>query len=267
MTSSRLRYQDLRGLTRNFSVDLPVIRSQVHLTSAAVNGLPSCHLTPSRSLKVSSFPSSLHDQLEAKSETIELRVFCGTCWSNITRLLNTPIIGPSTTIVDSSWIDTLAMLVPSGILRTPPDFCAKAGSLAHRPPSAPHATNKLRSFAFICLRPSRRVGSPAPFHGLIFGARGLLVEPAPDGCAMPLAGRVPAQKSAPSIMAAMDRFRIRHRPFSLTAGERVFMPHKRPSRSPWDWLSWVMEWTPPDGICVPKWRCRTATKGGVRGAG
>src|SRR5438067_7743827 len=149
----------------------------VHLTSAAVNGLPSCHLTPSRSLKVSSFPSSLHDQLEARSETIELRVFCGTCWSNITRLLNTPIIGPSTTIVDSSWIDTLAMLVPSGILRTPPDFCAKAGWLAHRPPSAPHATNKLRSFAFICLRPSRRVGSPAPFHGLIFGWRGLFVEP------------------------------------------------------------------------------------------
>src|SRR5438874_5262107 len=177
MTSSRLRYQDLRGLTRNFSVDLPVIRSQVHLTSAAVNGLPSCHLTPSRSLKVSSFPSSLHDQLEARSGTIELRVFCGTCWSNITRLLNTPIIGPSTTIVDSSWIDTLAMLVPSGILRTPPDFCAKAGSLAHRPASAPHATKKLRSFAFICLRPSRRVGSPGPLHGLIFGGRGLFVEP------------------------------------------------------------------------------------------
>src|SRR6201988_1293778 len=84
VTSSRLRYQDLRGLTPNFSADLPVIRSQVHLTSVAVNGLPSCHLTPSRSLKVSSFPSSLHDQLEAKSETIELRVFCGTCWSNIT---------------------------------------------------------------------------------------------------------------------------------------------------------------------------------------
>src|SRR5690348_18309123 len=193
MTSSRLRYQDLRGLTRNFSVDLPVIRSQVHLTSAAVNGLPSCHSTPSRSLKVSSFPSSLHDQLEARSETIELRVFCGTCWSNITRLLNTPIIGPSTTIVDSSWIDTLAMLVPSGILRTPPDFSAKAGSLAHRP-TTPHATNKFRSFAFICLRPSRRVGSPAPFTGLSSCARGLLVEPAPGGCAMPLARRVPASK-------------------------------------------------------------------------
>src|SRR6516165_1862699 len=166
MTSSRLRYQDLRGLKSNFSVDLPVIRSQVHLTSAALNGLPSCHLTPSRNLKVSSFPSSLHDQLEARSETIELRVFCGTCWSNMTRLLKTPIIGPSTTIVDSSWIDTLAMLVPSGILRTPPDFCARAGSLTHRAGNAAPATTKLRSFALICLHPLRRVGSPAPCRAL-----------------------------------------------------------------------------------------------------
>src|SRR6516164_1712588 len=52
-TSSRLRYQALRGLSRNFSGDLPVSRSQVHLISAAVKGLPSCHLTPCRSLKVS----------------------------------------------------------------------------------------------------------------------------------------------------------------------------------------------------------------------
>src|SRR5499427_316505 len=27
-----------------------------------------------------------------------------------------------------------------------------------------------------------------------------------------------------------------------------------------------MEWTPPDGICVPRWRCQTATEGGVHGA-
>src|ERR1700757_4075264 len=130
MTSSRLRYQDLRGLTRNFSVDLPAIRSQVHLTSAAVNGLPSCHLTPCRNLKVSSLPSSLHDQLTARSGTIESRLFCGTCWSNITRLLNTPIIGPRVAIVDSSWIDMLAGLVPIGTRRTPPDFCAGTGAAA-----------------------------------------------------------------------------------------------------------------------------------------
>src|ERR1700745_596968 len=105
VTSSRLRYQDLRGLTRNFSGAVPAIRSQVHLTSLAVNGLPSCHLAPGRSLNVRSLPCSLHDQLEARSGTIEFRLFCGTCWSNMTRLLNTPIIGPSVAMVDSSWID------------------------------------------------------------------------------------------------------------------------------------------------------------------
>ena len=29
----------------------------------------------------------------------------------------------------------------------------------------------------------------------------------------------------------------------------------------------VMVWTPPDGICVPGWKCRTTTRGGVRGTG
>src|SRR5215472_13964263 len=42
----------------------------------------------------------------------------------MTRLLNTPIIGPSTAIVDSSWIDMLAGLSPIGILRMPPGFWA-----------------------------------------------------------------------------------------------------------------------------------------------
>src|SRR5713226_6150710 len=82
VTASRFRYQDLRGLTRNFSAAVPEINSQVHLTSAAVNGLPSCHLMPSRNLNVSSLPSSLHDQLEARSATIDSRRFCGSCWSN-----------------------------------------------------------------------------------------------------------------------------------------------------------------------------------------
>src|SRR5438874_5592218 len=44
----------------------------------------------------------------------------------MTRLLKTAIIGPSETIVDSSWIDMLAGLSPWGILRMPPDFCATA---------------------------------------------------------------------------------------------------------------------------------------------
>src|SRR6516164_2442884 len=48
---------------RNLSLPVPIRRSHVHLTSAAVNGLPSCHLTPWRSGKVSSLPSSLHSHL------------------------------------------------------------------------------------------------------------------------------------------------------------------------------------------------------------
>src|SRR5205809_781713 len=55
---------------RSFSAVLPCRRSQVHLTSRAVNGLPSCHLTPSRSLKISRVPSSSHAQLLARSRLI-----------------------------------------------------------------------------------------------------------------------------------------------------------------------------------------------------
>ena len=58
VTSARFRYQLLRGLTRSFSLDLPASVSQVHLTSCAVNGLPSCHLTPVRSRNVSAVLSS-----------------------------------------------------------------------------------------------------------------------------------------------------------------------------------------------------------------
>src|SRR5436853_5279566 len=42
------------------------------------------------------------------------------------RLLNTPIIGPSAAIVDSSWIDIEAGLVTNGMRRMPPDFSAAA---------------------------------------------------------------------------------------------------------------------------------------------
>src|SRR5579871_894273 len=93
VTESRFSYHALRGLSRNLSLALPVSRSQVHLTSAAVNGLPSCHLTPWRSLKISSSPSSLEVQLSARSGTIDDRLFCATCWSYMTRLFITPIIG------------------------------------------------------------------------------------------------------------------------------------------------------------------------------
>src|SRR5207253_9328079 len=56
-TSWTLLYQERRGLTRSFSLVLPASRSQVHFTSFAVNGLPSCHLTPWCNGKVSSVPS------------------------------------------------------------------------------------------------------------------------------------------------------------------------------------------------------------------
>src|SRR4030081_737401 len=105
--SSRLRYQALRGLSRSFSLPLPISMSQVHLTSAAVNGLPSCHLTPWRSLNVSSVPSRLDDQLGARSGTIELRLFCGSSCLSMTMLLKTPIIGPTDEYVASSMIDIL----------------------------------------------------------------------------------------------------------------------------------------------------------------
>src|SRR6266481_3181419 len=125
-TSSRFVYQGLRGLMRNFSLDLPVSISQVHFTSLAVNGWPSCHLIPWRSGKVSSVPSSFHDQPVARSGTIDCRLFCGTSCLNITRLLKTPIIGRLTATVDSSSSDTLAGLSKWGTLRMPPCFWANA---------------------------------------------------------------------------------------------------------------------------------------------
>src|ERR1700730_771210 len=112
---------------------MPSSRSQVHLTSLAVNGLPSCHLTPWRNGKVSSLPSSLHDQLVARSGMIESGLFCATSWRHMTRLLNTPIIGRKSAPVASSCNDMLAGLAKNEILRVPPAFWAKA------PPAEPSA--------------------------------------------------------------------------------------------------------------------------------
>ena len=61
--------------------------SQVHFTSALVKGLPSCHFTPSRSLKVSLVPSSLHAHSVASSGTIWSGAFCLDFGSKTTRLL------------------------------------------------------------------------------------------------------------------------------------------------------------------------------------
>src|SRR5262249_52007501 len=76
--SATLSYQLLRGFLRNEAFALPINRSKVHFTSAEVNGLPSCHFTPSRSLKVSLVLSSFHDQLVASSGTIDSMLFCAT---------------------------------------------------------------------------------------------------------------------------------------------------------------------------------------------
>src|SRR5215471_2094546 len=129
VTSSRLLYQVLRGLTRSFSADLPVNKSQVHLTSLAVNGLPSCHLTPWRNGRVSSVSSSFHDQPVARSGTMDAMLFCATSCLYMTRLLKTPIIGRLTAPVASSCIDMLAGLSKCDIRRIPPCFCANAASL------------------------------------------------------------------------------------------------------------------------------------------
>src|SRR5690349_19780638 len=126
-----LLYQDLRGLTRNFSAALPCSKSQVHLTSADVNGLPSCHLTPRRSGNVNSVPSSLHDQPVARSGTIDCRLFCGTSCLYMTRLLKTLIIGRTAAAVASSCSDMLAGLSKCDICKIPPGLCAKAAPLRH----------------------------------------------------------------------------------------------------------------------------------------
>ena len=89
-------YQILRGFLRMMSTSrrpCPISASQVHFTSAAVNGLPSCHFTPWRSLKVSLVLSAFHDQLSARSGTIVSGLLTFSLGSNTTRLLNTAMNG------------------------------------------------------------------------------------------------------------------------------------------------------------------------------
>src|SRR5215831_5385559 len=150
---------------RNLSLPRPISRSQVHLTSAAVKGLPSCHLTPWRNGKVSSLPSSLHDQLVARSETIDWGLFCATCWSYMTRLLNTPIIGRSAAPVASSCSDMLAGLSKNEILRMPPAFWASADCPQHITPSIAPATAAVRMLCVIDVPPN--LSSCAPIAAAV----------------------------------------------------------------------------------------------------
>src|SRR3546814_10743324 len=119
-------YQAARGLKRSFLPSRPATRSQGHFTSAAVKGSPSCHLTPSRSLKVSFVRSSFHDQLSARSGRIVSRLLRRSSWSYTTRPLYTGMNGTITDVDDSSCREPLGRLSTSWPRRIPPDFCAAA---------------------------------------------------------------------------------------------------------------------------------------------
>src|SRR5436190_17547137 len=86
VTCLRLNHHDLRGFLRSFDSS-PRSMSQVHFTSADVNGLPSCHFTPGRSLKVRVVPSLSQAHSVARSGTILSGRFCRLSGSNTTRLL------------------------------------------------------------------------------------------------------------------------------------------------------------------------------------
>src|SRR5271155_526336 len=71
----------------------------------------------------------------------------------MTRLLKTPIIGPSAKTVASSWIDMLAGLSGEYIFRMSPDFCATAGSPEDRAISTPPVAAHARNLPFISVLP------------------------------------------------------------------------------------------------------------------
>src|ERR1700722_2481868 len=111
LTSCNLPYQTLRGLRwKSWVSPLPISIRQVHCTSLAVNGLPSCHMTPCRSLKVSLVLVASHDQLSARSGITVSRLSCALCGSNTTRLLNTAANGITEAMVDSSISEVLGGL-------------------------------------------------------------------------------------------------------------------------------------------------------------
>src|SRR5207248_11636019 len=110
VTFSTSLYQEARWSARSLFSVLPIRRSNVHATSLAVNGLPSCHFSPSSSLKVSALPSALQLHALARSGTITCWLFCGLLWSNRTRLFITGMIGIIVEFVAVSWIDSVGGL-------------------------------------------------------------------------------------------------------------------------------------------------------------
>src|ERR1700754_1396625 len=99
-------YQTFRGLRLKSCVSVfPISIRQVHCTSLAVNGWPSCHFTPWRNLKVSFVLVASHDQLSARSGITVSMLSWGLAGSNITRLLNSAANGITEAMVDSSSSD------------------------------------------------------------------------------------------------------------------------------------------------------------------
>ena len=80
-TSLTFCHQMARGFLRKSSASLPASLFQVHCTSLAVNGLPSCHMTPRRNLNVSLVLAASQAQLSARSGTIVSGVLSFFCWS------------------------------------------------------------------------------------------------------------------------------------------------------------------------------------------
>src|SRR3981189_1806591 len=104
-------FQTFCGLRlKSWVSPLPISIRQVHCTSLAVNGWPSCHFTPCRSLKVSLVLVWSQDQLSARSGTTLSRLSWTLEGSNTTRLLKTAINGVTDAMVDSSCSEALGGL-------------------------------------------------------------------------------------------------------------------------------------------------------------
>ena len=124
--SLMLNHHVLCGFFRSLPLTLPDRMSKVHFTSALVNGLPSCHLTPSRNWNVSVRSSSLSAQDVARSGTTLSSRFSRLSGSNTTRLLNTAMNGMTVEIVASSRIEALGGLSRWVTRSVPPCFWAGA---------------------------------------------------------------------------------------------------------------------------------------------
>src|SRR6266481_5443122 len=131
VTSCSFVYQIRRGFRWKSATSLlPISIRQVHCTSLAVNGLPSCHFTPCLNLNVSLVLVESHDQLSARSGITVPRLSWTLAGSKTTRLLKTAANGVTEAMVDSSSNE-----VPGGLSlwysrSVPPLFCAATGVAA-----------------------------------------------------------------------------------------------------------------------------------------